>query len=141
MLQDVERLQLAALFHDIGKFRQRRTTGSAGSHQKQGWEFVTEEFSGFFYPCGDDLGDAILNHHNPPRQTKEIEKQVVLADWLSAKERETEHREQERPSHAALVSIMSRLQIPDTPQPPELRYDLNPLDLRRETIFPTEAWL
>ena len=25
MLQDIERLQLAALLHDIGKFRQRRT--------------------------------------------------------------------------------------------------------------------
>ena len=137
MLQDIERLQLAALLHDIGKFRQRRTTGPTRSHQKQGWEFVTEDFKGFFYPCGADLSDAILNHHER-RQTKEIEKQVTLADWLSAKEREGEQREQEEPSHAALVSIMSRLQIPDKPQPPELRYDLNPLDIRRETIFPTK---
>ena len=97
-----------------------------------------EDFEGFFYPCGDDLSDAILNHHRPSRQTKEIEKQVTLADRLSAKEREVEQREQERPSHAALISIMSRLQIPDKPQPSELRYDLNPLDIRRETIFPTE---
>ena len=137
MLQDIERLQLAALLHDIGKFRQRRTTGPTRSHQKQGWEFVTEDFGGFFYPCGADLSDAILNHHER-RQTKEIEKQVTLADWLSAKEREGEQREQEDPSHAALVSIMSRLKIPDKPQPTELRYDLNPLDIRRETIFPTE---
>lgn len=138
MLQDTERLQLAALLHDIGKFRQRRTTGPTVSHQKQGWEFVTEDFEGFFHPCGDDLGDAILNHHNSPRQTKEIEKQVTLADRLSAKEREGDQREQEQPSHAALVSIMSRLKVEGKPQPPELRYDLNPLDLRRETIFPTE---
>ena len=139
MLQDIERLQLAALLHDIGKFRQRTiATPPFRSHEKHGWEFVTEDFGGFFHPCGDDLGDAILNHHNFPRQTKEIEKQVTLADRLSAKERETEQREQEKPSHAALVSIMSRLQIPDKPQPPELRYDLNPLDIRRETIFPTE---
>ena len=139
MLQDIERLQLAALLHDIGKFRQRTiATPPFRPHERHGSEFVTEDFGGFFHPCGDDLRDAILNHHNPPRQTKEIEKQVVLADWLSAKERETEHREQERPSHAALVSIMSRLQIPDKPQPAELRYSLNPLDIRRETIFPTE---
>ncbi len=137
MLQDIERLQLAALLHDIGKFRQRRTTGPTRSHQKQGWEFVTEDFEGFFYPCGDDLSDAILNHHER-RQTKEIEKQVTLADWLSAKEREGEQREQEDPSHAALVSIMSRLKIDDKPQPTELRYDLNLLDICRETIFPTE---
>ena len=138
MLQDIERLQLAALLHDIGKFRQRRTTGPTVSHQKQGWEFVTEDFGGFFYPCGDDLGDAILNHHNSPRQTKEIEKQVTLADRLSAKEREGDQREQEQSSHAALISIMSRLKIEGKPQPPELRYNLNPLDIRRETIFPTK---
>ncbi|RKU14244.1 type III-A CRISPR-associated protein Cas10/Csm1 [Candidatus Poribacteria bacterium] len=138
MIQDIERLQLAALLHDIGKFRQRRTARSSGSHQKHGWEFVTEDFRGFFHPCGDDLGDAILNHHEP-RQTKEIEKQVTLADWLSAKEREGEHREREQPYHSALISIMSRLQVPDRPQPTELRYDLTPLDSRRETIFPAVA--
>ena len=139
MLQDIERLQLAALLHDIGKFRQRTTaTPPFRPHERHGWEFVTEDFGGFFHPCGDDLGDAILNHHNSPRQTKEIEKQVTLADQLSAKERETEQRDQEKPSHAALVSIMSRLKISAKPQPPELRYDLNPLDLRRETVFPTE---
>ena len=140
MLQDIERLQLAALLHDIGKFRQRTiATPPFRPHERHGWEFVTEDFGGFFHPCGGDVSDAILNHHNPARQRKEIEKQVTLADWLSAKERETEQREQEKPSHAALVSIMSRLQIPDKPQPTELRYDLNPLDIRRETIFPTQA--
>jgi CRISPR-associated protein Csm1 len=138
MLEDIERLQLAALLHDIGKFRQRTiATPPFVPHEQHGWEFVTEDFGGFFHPCGDDLSDAILNHHRRS-QTKEIEKQVTLADWLSAKEREVEQREQEKPSHAALVSIMSRLQIPDKPQPPELRYDLNPLDIRRETIFPIE---
>ena len=137
MLQDIERLQLAALLHDIGKFRQRTTaTPPFRPHERHGWEFVTGDFGGFFYPCGADLGDAILNHHER-RQTKEIEKQVTLADWLSAKEREGDQREREQPSHAALVSVMSRLKIDDKPQPTELRYDLNPLDIRRETIFPT----
>ena len=140
MLQDIERLQLAALLHDIGKFRQRTTaTSPCRPHEEHGWEFVTEDFGGFFHSCGDDLGDAILHHHNPARQRKEIEKQVTLADRLSARERETEQRDQEKPSHAALVSIMSRLHIPGKPQPSELRYDLNPLDICRETIFPTEV--
>ena len=137
MLQDIERLQLAALLHDIGKFRHRKFTGAAGSHQKHGWEFVTEDFRGFFHPCGADLGDAILNHHNFPRQTKEIEKQVTLADRLSATERQDEEREREQPYDTALVSIMSRLKIDDKPQPMELRYDLNSLDIHREAIFPT----
>ncbi|MDE0043407.1 MAG: type III-A CRISPR-associated protein Cas10/Csm1 [Candidatus Poribacteria bacterium] len=139
MIQDIERLQLAALLHDIGKFRQRTIARSPyRPHEEHGWDFVTEEFRGFFSPCGDDLSDAILNHHKPARQRKEIEKQVTLADRLSAKERETEQRDQERPSHAALVSILSRLQIPDTPAV-ELRYNLNPLYFRRESIFPTGA--
>ena len=137
MLQDIERLQLAALLHDIGKFRHRKFTRAAGSHQKHGWEFVTKDFRGFFHPCGDDLGDAILNHHNSPRQTKEIEKQVTLADRLSATERQDEEREREQPYDTALVSIMSRLKIDDKPQPMELRYDLNSLDIHREAIFPT----
>ena len=139
MLQDIERLQLAALLHDIGKFRHRKFTRAAGSHQKHGWEFVTEDFRDFFHPCGDDLGDAILNHHNSPRQTKEIEKQVTLADRLSATERQDEEREREQPYDTALVSIMSRLKTDDKPQPIELRYDLNSLGIRRETIFSTEA--
>ena len=138
MLQDIERLQLAALLHDIGKFRHRKFTRAAGSHQKHGWEFVTEDFRGFFHPCGDDLGDAILNHHNSPRQTKEIEKQVTLADRLSATERQDEEREREQPYDTALVSIMSRLKIDNKPQPMELRYDLNSLDIHREAIFPTK---
>ena len=139
MLQDIECLQLAALLHDIGKFRQRTiATPPFRPHERHGWEFVTEDFRSFFHPCGDDLGDAILNHHGFRRQMKEIEKQVTLADRLSAKERETEQREREQPYHAALISIMSRLQIPDKPQPTELQYYLNSLDIRRETIFPTE---
>ena len=137
MIQDIERLQLAALLHDIGKFRQRTvTTSPYGRHQAHGFEFVTEDFSGFFHQCGGDLSDAILNHHER-RQTKEIEKQVTLADWLSAKEREGDDREREQPAASALVSIMSRLQVPGKRTPEELRYALNPLDFRRDSIFPT----
>lgn len=138
MIQDIERLQLAALLHDIGKFRRQTIASPDRPHERHGSEFVTEDFGDFFQPCGGDLSDAILNHHEC-RQTKEIERQVTLADRLSAKEREGDDREREQPSHAALVSIMSRLQIPDKPQPKELRYALNPLDFRRDTIFPTEA--
>ena len=65
MLQDIECLQLAALLHDIGKFRQRTiATPPFRPHERHGWEFVTEDFRSFFHSCGADLGDAILNHHN-----------------------------------------------------------------------------
>ena len=46
MLQDIERLQLAALLHDIGKFRQRTiATPPFRPHERHGWEFVTLEGS------------------------------------------------------------------------------------------------
>ncbi len=134
MITDAECLQLAALLHDIGKFRQRKIAQRPyGTHGNHGWEFVTKDFKGFFYSCGDELGDAILHHHQT-RNTKEIEKQVILADWLSAKERETEEREREQPSHTPLVSIMSRLK---GGAPKDLRYNLSSLEINREGIFPT----
>ncbi len=137
MLQDIERLQLAALLHDIGKFRQRTvTTSPFGRHQEHGFDFVTKDFKGYFTPCGNDLSDAIRNHHER-RQTKEIERQVTLADRLSAKEREGDDRERQQPSETALISIMSRLEIPDKWRLPELEYHLNPLAFDRESIFPT----
>ncbi|MBI1928963.1 type III-A CRISPR-associated protein Cas10/Csm1 [Candidatus Poribacteria bacterium] len=135
MITDAECLQLAALLHDIGKFRQRTIAQPPyGPHEKHGWEFVTKDLGGFVYQCGPDVGDAILHHHRA-NNTKEIEKQVILADWLSAKERETEEREREQPSHTPLVSIMSRLK---GATPKDLRYNLNSLEMSREGIFPTD---
>ncbi len=128
-------LTLAALLHDIGKFRQR-ATGRYTKHQEHSYEFVNNDFNTFFDPCGDTFKNAILNHHHKPEQLQHlIEKQVVLADRLSASEREDEERETEDFVASPLASIMSRLKCAEK----EHRYKLTKLNFERDTVIPQET--
>ena len=131
-----EYLHLAALLHDIGKFRMRGIDRYK-SHQEHGYEFVDQDFADFFSPCGDTFKDAIRHHHRQPAQLQHlIEKQVILADRLSATEREDEEREAEDFVESALVSPLSRLKGATK----EYRYALTHLDLTdRNTIIPSES--
>ena len=136
-MKEQQILLLAALLHDIGKFRQR-ATGRYTSHQKHSYEFVNNDFADFFAPCGDTFKNAILNHHRKPDQLQHlIEKQVILADRLSATEREDEERETEDFVASPLVSIMSRLKCADKDK--EYRYKLTALNFDRDTIIPSET--
>ena len=128
-------LHLAALLHDIGKFRQR-AIDRYKKHQEHSYEFVTEDFADFFAPCGDAFKNAIRHHHRNPAQLQHlIEKQVILADRLSATEREHEERESEDFVLSPLVSILSRLKCADK----EYRYKLTALNFDRDTVIPTET--
>ncbi len=140
-MKEQELLHLAALLHDIGKFRMRHTQPGK-RHQEHSYEFVNDEFADFFSPCEDIFKNAIRHHHperypdiRPTQLEHVIEKQVTLADRLSASEREDEEREREYFGKSALVSIMSRLKGFSK----EYRYGLNPLNLERDTIMPTEG--
>jgi CRISPR-associated protein Csm1 len=125
---------LAALLHDLGKFWQRSYPGRTLPHEEYSRRFVEERFQGYFHPCGGDLAHAIAHHHRWPRVQRDSEKLVILADWLSAHEREKEDRAQEAPSHAALVALLSRPPIaPDGT--PELRWPLGQLDWKDEAAF------
>ena len=129
-------LHLAALLHDIGKFRQRATERYK-QHQEHSYEFVNEDFADFFAPCGDTFKNAIRHHHRNPDQLEHlVEKQVILADRLSATEREDEEREAEDFVVSALVSPLSRLECATK----EYRYPLTALNLEdRNTIIPVES--
>ena len=130
-----EPLHLTALLHDIGKFRQRAIERYK-PHQEHSYEFVTEDFADFFKPCGDTFKNAIRHHHRNPTQLQHlIEKQVILADRLSATEREHEERESEDFVLSSLVSILSRLKGADN----EHRYKLTALNFDRDTVIPTET--
>ena len=140
-MKNSEHLHLAALLHDIGKFRMRATDRYT-RHQEHSYEFVNEDFADFFSPCGDTFKNAIRHHHpdrypncKPTELQHLTEKQVILADRLSASEREDEEREGEDFVESALVSILSRLEGAK----PEYRYPLKALDLTRATIIPTKA--
>ncbi len=127
-------LHLAALLHDIGKFRQR-ASDRYKKHQEHSYAFVTENFGDFFSTCDDTFKNAIRNHHHKPDQLQNlIEKQVILADRLSATEREDEKREAEDFVRSPLVSILSRLIGADKDK--EYRYKLTALNFDRDTIIP-----
>ena len=140
-MKEQELLHLAALLHDIGKFRMRRPK-QKGQHQEHSYEFVNDEFADFFSACEDIFKNAIRHHHpsrypkvHPTRLEHLIEKQVILADRLSAREREEEDRVGEHYTRSPLVSILSRLKCATK----EYRYPLCELNLARETIIPSES--
>ena len=140
-MKALEHLHLAALLHDIGKFRMRHADRYK-PHQEHSYEFVNEDFADFFSPCGNAFKNAIRHHHPKrypgcdPNQLQDlIEKQVILADRLSATEREDEDREVEDFVESALVSPLSRLKGATQ----EYRYPLKALDLTRDTVIPSES--
>ena len=143
-MKNSELLHLAALLHDIGKFRQR-AIDRYKKHQEHSYEFVNNDFADFFAPCGDLFKNAIRHHHRNPTQLQHlIEKQVILADRLSATEREDEEREGEDFVESALVSILSRLEGAGQ----EYHYPLRELSLAHlltgdvaYTLTPLSGWV
>lgn len=136
-VSEFEIVCLAGLLHDLGKFWQR-TQRVRTSHEEYGRRFVEQEFRGYFMPCGDDLAHAIAHHHQP-RLTRDIEKQVALADRLSANEREKEDRSQEEPACTPLLAVLSR--PPIAPQgTAEKAFPLCTLSSdSADAVFPTES--
>ena len=129
-MKDLGYLPLAALLHDIGKFRTRGRDSDV-SHQEHSFAFVHEDFTDFFLPCGEDFKDAIRNHHTQGMTL--IEKQVILADQLSA----TESTDDEK-TVTPLVPILSRLK---SAKKLDKQYGYTPTSLCFDsaTVIPTQA--
>ena len=138
-IADREAVWLAALLHDLGKFQQRGFPGRTAPHEEYSRRFVEEDLAGYFQPCGDDLAHAIAHHHHGMRANRQAEKVLILADWLSANERENEERVREKPAHAALVSLLTRRPIA-AEGTTEKRFPLVCLDWTTEAgFFPVEG--
>ena len=131
-----DHLHLAALLHDIGKFRQRGTQENK-PHQEHSYEFITQDFTDFFSECDDTFKNAIRHHHQDTSQlTHLIEKQVVLADRLSATEADDEGSETEGSDESVLVSPLSTLKGANQ------IYAYSPTELNlenKDTVIPSES--
>jgi len=149
LTKEEKTLILAALFHDIGKFRQR-CTGNPGKnfHQNLGKELI---LSGRFQHrfekiIGEEnlhrLADAIEHHHTKDTNDKLI-KIIQEADRLSASERvEKEEVEayQDQWKHKHLASLFSKIKILSD-EKTELRYYKHKLLTKKDydVIIPTET--
>ncbi len=133
MTDELLKVALAALLHDVGKVWQR--AGRSGTHQEIGAAFI-EAIGGIFpYDWLDDLCDAVGNHHKPTAH-KEIEKIVRVADWLAAQERKEEPGPRQEPAQTPLVPTAARVDLGVWVEERAWGYGLNQLSLDRETLFP-----
>lgn len=130
-MKEQDHLHLAALLHDIGKFRKRATNDNK-THQEHSHAFVSEDFGEFFAPCGDTYINAILNHHTEGNNL--IEKQVILADRFSASESQNEDS-----GITALTTILSRLKGAENTEK-TYQYPITALDFEEpDTVLPSDS--
>jgi len=131
-----ESIWLAALLHDLGKFRQRAATGANITHQEQSRLVVTETFSNYFKPLNPDLEQAIAQHHSD-KMTSRLQKLVALSDKLSMRELPTETQNPLSPPWEPLSALLTC-----EPLAPSFKarkkISLQSLPLQGEGIFPSE---
>lgn len=141
-----ECLWLAAVLHDLGKFRQRAQWGLRISHQEHGAQWCESQL--YFGTFGSDLPEIIRQHHNRhyQRDSETLMRRlriVQLADYLAAGERAAEPRPQTEPPNTALISVFSRIPLDwkegnATSLPhPERGYAPQPLRWESESLIPT----
>ena len=127
-----EKIQLAALLHNIGKFWQG--TSKLGSHQELSAEFIDT-----YVPPSEWR----------PSLEEQQQEVIVAADWLSSGEKEEleEKVEAEKRKNTPLTSIFSKVKIEKGELPPEHYYPIKHLKLDKKVIFPNpleergENWL
>lgn len=127
-----EKIQLAALLHNIGKFWQG--TSKLGSHQE-----LSAEFIDMYVPPSEWR----------PSLEEQQQEVIVAADWLSSGEKEELEGkgEAEKRKNTPLTSIFSKINIEKGELPPEHYYPIKHLKLDKMVIFPNpleergENWL
>ncbi len=107
--KDYEKLMLAAVMHDIGKFWQG--TGEKGTHQELGVKFVRKHIPEQW----QDAAGIISMHHKAGKlgsEGYELLKILMVSDWLSSGEREDRDDEElGRRINEPLTSIFSEISL------------------------------
>jgi len=164
-ISQLDKVVLAALLHDVGKFAQRaevplsRTTRQMENlicksyqgrytHKHVLW---TSEFFELFgehsilgmAPEKDSIANLAMYHHNPETKLQEL---IRLADWLSSgtdrheSEDEEAGKDREQYKKARMHVIFDYLKLDELGnEKPQSRYELDPLDNDAENVFPTRV--
>ncbi len=151
---------LGALLHDIGKFweraRERDENGNPienlGSefeevtpkprHYHARWSAQFTKENQFLFSDPEKIIDLALYHSNPRKEN--INDQFVeIADKLSSMERRMDEtkdvdeiREFPKSWEVPLISIFNRINLTEERKNHKLEYNLNPLSLNKDIIFP-----
>ena len=159
-MEELKRVVLAALLHDVGKFAQRAKRpyskdmegeyltnfkGKAGH-----WHTVyTDYFIENDLPLPKDIREdrsriaRMASAHHKPNHDDAAEMSIMIADRLSSGEREEHAHSEEPPSfrEARLVSVFDQVQMGrhEFNPPGEWFHRLVPLDPQEDQFFPIQA--
>lgn len=140
MREELGKIALAGLLHDIGKFGQRAGERAEGKSEHAA---VGDKFVQNFVPAHwrDSLGPVGWHHGDPEGKATEVfDVQVVMvADRLSAGERERLGEEETGIHPPQMVTPFSHLARPETDE--EAWLPLAPLTLKKEALFARPAKL
>ena len=148
--QEIHRIALAGLLHDIGKFAQR-----AGEQVNRSWDEETKREFKYqhalhtwyliqkYVPPDFQVGVLAAYHHAPQNATQRL---IRLADQLSAGERDSgkNRDDSDRKTHPRqLHPVFTQVEMPEGKHPyhrkNKLYFPLKPLALQKNVIFPREA--
>lgn len=132
---------LAALLHDIGKFRERALGPKPDPEAKYTHEAHSRDFMQSLHAfladeaVARDLAGAALRHHIPQYRAELL---ISVADIIAADERvESEESPMKTTrSTTPLASLLAKVGSLSEPQTNSY-LDLNPLQLERSALFPT----
>lgn len=139
-MNETEKITIAALLHDIGKFRQRALDPSfSHTHQWHSREFILELAKAESEQVKREFEEIALisyNHHDKPHDTPTV-KSLIYADWITSAEREEGRYSEKRPvPEQPMFSIFSMITKENHPN--EKYYDYFPFGLNR-SLKPVEG--
>ncbi|MCD6154650.1 MAG: type III-A CRISPR-associated protein Cas10/Csm1 [Candidatus Verstraetearchaeota archaeon] len=140
-MNEAEKITIAALLHDIGKFRQRALDPSfSHTHQWHSKEFILElareESREEIKRDLEEIARISYSHHDKSHDTPAV-KSLIYADWITSAEREEGRYSEKRPvAEQPMLSIFSM--ITKEKHPNEKYYDYSPFGLNR-SLKPVEG--